>query len=435
VKHSNKRRALVAGLPVVALGVASGIALWQGRQARRCVNELRPPTEVALPASAPQVIIILPVRNEAAHIDDCLASLTAQDYPDFSILVIDDGSSDCTPQLLAQWRERDPRIHVQRVEHLPPGWAGKAHALHLGVTLAEGEWLLFTDADTRHEPHTLRLMMGHALAHQDDLLTMGMNVMTLSGPATPLLVPLTEVLLAHRVTPAQVQNPTSRRAFAFGQYILLRKASYLRTGGYDTPEMRSCAVEDLALAEQLKHNGQRIEVVNGRGLLHNRQWTTWQSAFQGWSKSCYSEIIRSHIPLGGLPIALALIAYGLGPLGTLVYLAGMGKMRRLSFWLAALTILAQIETKGRFDRQYGLSPLWALTAPLAWIISGVMALDVTLRVLTGRRGSWKGRRIPRQQRARSLQFRTIRQSFALAQARTRYEDSPSAEHSGSATEG
>lgn len=434
-KHSNRRRALVAGLPVVALGAASMVALWQGRRARRCANELHPPAQAALPTSAPHISIILPVRNEAAHIDACLASLTAQDYPNFSILIIDDGSSDSTPQLLARWCERDARVRVQRVEHLPPGWAGKAHALHLGVTLAEGEWLLFTDADTRHEPQTLSLMMGHALEHQTDLLTMGMNVMTLSGPATPLLVPLTEVLLAHRLTPAQVRNPASRRAFAFGQYMLLRKASYLRTGGYNTPEMRSCAVEDLALAEQLKHHGQRIEMVDGRGLLHNRQWTTWKSAFQGWSKSCYSEIVRSHLPLGGLPIALALIAFGLGPLGTLVYLAGQGRMRRASFWLAALAVLAQIDTKRRWDRQYGLAPLWALTAPLAWIISGVMALDVTLRVLTGQRGSWKGRRIPHQERARSLQARAALLPFTSTRHGPRYEDLSSPERAGNAAEG
>jgi chlorobactene glucosyltransferase len=435
VKRSNKQRALVAGLPVVALGVASLVALWQGRQARRCIHELRPPAEAALPTPAPHISIILPVRNEAAHIDACLASLASQDYPNFSILVIDDGSSDCTPQLLAQWRERDARVRVQRVDHLPPGWAGKAHALHLGVTLAEGEWLLFTDADTCHEPQTLRLMLGHALQHRLDLLTMGMNVMTLSGPATPLLVPLTEVLLAHRVTPAKVQNPASRRAFAFGQYILLRRESYLSTGGYNTPEMRSCAVEDLALAEQLKHSGQRLEMVNGRGLLHNRQWTTWKSAFQGWSKSCYSEIVRSHIPLGGLPIALALIAFGLGPLGALIFLASQGKTRRASFWLAVLAVLAQIDTKRLWDRQYGLAPLWALTAPLAWIISGVMALDVTLRVLTGQRGSWKGRRIPHQQRARSLQASIALLPLTRKQHRLSYDGSLSPERSGSAAEG
>ena len=399
MKLNSKKRAFLAHLPVVALAIASLIALWQRRRVQRSIDELHPPESVALPTPAPQISIILPVRNEATHIDACLASLTALDYPNFSIIVIDDGSSDRTPQFLARWSERDPRVRVQRVERLPSGWAGKAHALHLGVTLAQGEWLLFTDADTRHEPQTLRLMMGHALQRQDDLLSVGMNVMTLSGPATPLLMPVTEILLAHRLTPATVQSPTSPQAFAFGQYMLLRKEGYLRTNGYDTPDMRSCAVEDLALAEQIKRSGQQVEIVDGRGLVRNRQWTTWRSARQGWGKSCYSEIIRSRIPLGGFPAALALIAYGLGPAGTVVYLMSKGKIQYASFWLAMLTLLAQMDSKRLFDQKYGLAPRWALTAPIAWVVCGVMALDVTRQILAGQRTAWKGRQIPRQERA------------------------------------
>lgn len=396
LKKTVMGRPWLAYLPLAALAVAGGVSLWHRNRARRSTSELHPPVQADLDAPAPHVTIILPVRNEARHIDACLASLSAQDYPHFSLLVIDDSSTDTTPQRLAAWCQRDPRIQVQRVERLPAGWAGKTHALHLGATLAQGSWLLFTDADTRHAPQALRLMLGHALQQGDDLLSMGMNVMTLTGPATPLLMPVTEILLAQRLTPASIQNPASRRAFAFGQYILLRKETYFQAGGYNTPEMRACAVEDLALAEQIKRGGGRVEIVDGRGLLSNRQWTTWQSARQGWSKSCYSEIVRSRIPFAGLPAALALIFYGLGPVGTALYLAGRGRTRRASFWLASLTLLAQIDAKRRFDRKYGLSPLWALTAPLAWTACGLMALDVTRQILGGQRTTWKGRQIPRQ---------------------------------------
>jgi chlorobactene glucosyltransferase len=399
------KRSFLAYLPMALLTTSSLVALWQHWRARRSTNELHPPEKGVLPTPAPHVSIILPVRNEAAHIDACLASLLAQDYPAFSLLVIDDGSSDMTPQRLAVWLEHDPRIQVVRIEHLPTGWAGKTHALHQGVLLARSEWLLFTDADTRHEPGALRLMMEHALRKQDDLLSMGMNVMTLSGLATPLLMPVTEILLAQRLTPTTLQDPTSRRAFAFGQYMLLRKEAYLRSGGYNTPGMRTCAVEDLALAEHMKEKGARLDLVDGRGLLHNRQWVTWRSARLGWGKSYSSELVRSHIPLAGLPAALALIAYGLGPAGTVLALAVNGQTRRPSFWLACLTLLAQMNAKRRFDRKYGLSPCWALLAPLAWAVCGFMMLDVTRQIFSGQRGSWKGRQIPQQEHTRQARNR------------------------------
>lgn len=400
--RKRKKRSCLTYLPVAVLAVASLVALWQRRRARNSVEELHPPEKVELSTPVPPVTIILPVRNEAAHIEGCLASLTAQDYLNFSIIVIDDGSTDTTPQQLAAWSARDSRVQVHRVDQFPPGWAGKTHALHLGAMLARSEWLLFTDADTRHERQTLSLMMGHALQHQDDLLSMGMNLMTLSGPVMPLLMPITEILLAQRLTPATILDATSKRSFAFGQYILLRKEAYLWAGGYNMPGMRTCTVEDMALAEQIKQSGRLVEIVDGRGLLRNRQWTTWKSARQGWGKSCYSEFIRSHIPFGGFPAALALIAYGLGPAWTCLYLGSRGKIRRASFWLAFLTLLAQIDAKRHVDRKYGLSQLRAFTAPFAWIVCGIMALDVTRQILTGQPAAWKGRQLPRQEPAEAI---------------------------------
>jgi chlorobactene glucosyltransferase len=159
-------------LALLALG-----ALRQSYRVRRALAEATPPAPTPLPAPAPSVSIIVPMRNEATNIDGVLTSLPAQDYPAFDVTVSDDGSTDATPQLLATWARCDARLHVQRLDALPAGWAGKTHALHTGVGLSTGEWLLFTDADTRHASQTLRLMVGHALSHEDDLLSM------LSAPA------------------------------------------------------------------------------------------------------------------------------------------------------------------------------------------------------------------------------------------------------------
>src|SRR5712691_6076620 len=257
----------------VTLTVSVLVALWQSYRAHRTVRETHPPREVPLPESPPHVSIIVPVRNEEATIDACVASLLAQDYPDFDVTLIDDGSTDATPHLLTEWARRDHRVQVHRVDQLPDGWVGKAHALHTGVTLTHGEWLLFTDADTCHAPQTLRLMVGHALGQQDDLLSTRTTLMTLSGPAMPLLMPVSEILLAHRLTPAEVKDPASPCAFAFGQYILLRREAYLAAGGYAAPDIRMTSVDDVALAVHFKQHRQRIELVNGRGLITNRQWT------------------------------------------------------------------------------------------------------------------------------------------------------------------
>ena len=376
-----------------SLFLTAFIALFQLYRSRRAIRETRPPEHLPAPTPAPHVSIIVPVRNEEANLEACVASLLVQDYPNFDLTIVDDGSTDATPRLLADLGTRDPRIQVHRVDQLPPGWAGKPHALHTGVTLTRGDWLLFTDADTRHEPQTLRLMLGHALQQQDDLLSMSTTLMTLTGSAIPLLMPLSEVILAHRVTPGEVRDLAYPRAFAFGQYILLRRDAYTATGGYAANYMRTTFIDDLALAEQFKQYRKRVDLVNGRGLVMNRQWSTWKSARQGWGKSTYSEILRSHVPFAGVPAALALIIYGLGPLMLLLYALCTGKTRRLSTLLASITLLAQIETKRSFDREYGLHFFWSLTAPLGWAVFGIMVLDVARLILTGHGAHWKGRQI------------------------------------------
>ncbi len=368
-------------------------ALYQSFRTRRAAKETHPPDNSPLPEPAPHVSIILPVRDEEANIDACISTLLAQDYPEFDITIIDDGSTDATPRLLAEWSARDRRVRSLRIDQLPPGWAGKPHALHTGVTHTNGEWLLFTDADTRHAPHTLRLMVGHATSQQNDLLSMCTNLMTMSGTAMPLLMPLSEIILAHRVTPGEVKNPAFPRAFAFGQYILVRREAYIASGGYATAYMRTTFIDDLALAEQFKSYEKRVELVDGRGLVMNRQWTTWKSARQGWGKSCYSEIIRLRIPLAGAPAALALVVYGLGPLFTIFSALFTGKVRRVPTLLAAITLLAQIDAKRCVDRQHHLPIRWSLAAPLSWGIFGMMVLDVAWQILTGRGAQWKGREI------------------------------------------
>src|SRR5579859_449162 len=395
--------------PRLLLALAALVALWQSYRARRSVRGMHPPREAPLPEPAPHISIILPVRNEEANINACVSSLLAQDYPDFDLTIIDDGSTDATPCLLAQWEARDSRVHVYRIDHLPCGWAGKAHALHTGVMRSDGAWLLFTDADTWHAPHALRLMAGHAMQQQDDLLSMHTNIVTISGPAMPLIMPITEILLAGRVTPREMSDPASPHSFAFGQYILLRRAAYLATGGYSAADLRGTSIDDLALAEQLKHYGCRIEVVNGRGLVKNRQWATWQSARQGWRKSYYGVIIRSRLPLAGLPFPLAFIAYGVGPLAVLLGALRARKTRRSSVLLASITVLAQMHARRCFDRVYELAPPWSLAAPAGWLVCGVLAFDTTRLHLTGRAVNWKGRPLPRQV-APSYHLRGRRQS-------------------------
>ena len=96
---------------------------------------------------APLVSVLFPVRDAASFLDESLASIVAQTLDDFELLVVDDGSSDGTPERLRAWASQDPRIRVLRQEP-----TGIVAALERGRAHARGAWLARMDADDVADP-------------------------------------------------------------------------------------------------------------------------------------------------------------------------------------------------------------------------------------------------------------------------------------------
>src|ERR1700720_3670975 len=99
----------------------------------------------------PTVSVIVPARNEEVCLGACLGSLAGQTGVSFEIIVVDDASTDRTREIA----EAFPSVRVVNAGPPPAGWSGKNNAMAAGSKLARGEWLLFTDADTIHQPGSL----------------------------------------------------------------------------------------------------------------------------------------------------------------------------------------------------------------------------------------------------------------------------------------
>lgn len=98
--------------------------------------------------------ILIPAYNESAVIESCLKSVLATNYPQFEVIVIDDGSKDNTSELARRFT--DPRL---RVLQKPNG--GKASALNYGIQQSKNPFLIAIDADTIFRPHTVCKLMRH----------------------------------------------------------------------------------------------------------------------------------------------------------------------------------------------------------------------------------------------------------------------------------
>ena len=142
------------------------------------VKNLPPrPEHPPQPVKGPLVSIIVPARNEEDNIRRCVESLLEQDYDNYEVIVVDDGSTDETPAILDELARSHPhrdRLYVLRLrDDLPEGWAGKPHAIQKGTQEARGKWLLFTDADTYHAPNALRSSLAQAIEEEAVLFTIG----------------------------------------------------------------------------------------------------------------------------------------------------------------------------------------------------------------------------------------------------------------------
>lgn len=386
-----------------AAGVAAFYAVVARRTLRVPGGALFPAMSPAQPAATdlseahgtsdgePLVSIILPARNEERNIRECVTSLLAQDYPRFEVIVVDDASSDATPALLDGLRREHPmreRLRVVRVETLPAGWAGKPHAIHTGVTQARGEWLLFTDADTRHVPHALSAAMGLAMAHGDDLLSLGtrQDVPDFWGR---VLMPLAYTGIAMMYPAEKVNDPRSSVAIANGQYILLRRRLYDRIGGYAAPELRATVLDDRDLAQQVKRAGARMEMVDGRTLVATRMYQTLGEHWEGWSKNAYAG------SRGGLPFYLLMIA-GL-PMVTIapfaLLLAGILSRRGRFALPGAAAVAATVAYRAQVQRGMAVPFRYAWTQPLAGAVFTGILIRSFWRVATGRGVVWRGRTI------------------------------------------
>jgi hypothetical protein len=113
-----------------------------------CVESVLP--LVSLNPPMPAISILLPCHNAEATLEEALASLAAQTHPDFEIVVVDDGSTDASPEILAAWAGRDGRFRVIRMEH-----GGIVAALQAGLAACRGDLVARMDADDRCTPDRL----------------------------------------------------------------------------------------------------------------------------------------------------------------------------------------------------------------------------------------------------------------------------------------
>ncbi len=395
---SSKLIALGAALPWVLVPAI----LYLRLRATPSLDDVsaEPPSRTA----APRVSVILPARNEAAHIGACVRSILDSDWPDLELIVVDDHSTDGTSALAHQAAAGDTRLTVVSAPDLPAGWFGKQWACQTGSGQATGSLLLFTDADTRHAPDLITRLVQMRAARGAELMSVAgrQDMETIWERAVQPSV-FSLILLRYGGTQAIERASRASDVVANGQCFMLSRTAYDAIGGHNA--VREFVAEDLMMAQAIWGTGSRVSLVLGIGQLSTRMYDGLDALMKGWGKNVYAggRFAMRGGAMGRAIYPLLLLAFPAGILLPFVVSVGLGVVVALasiagadwfgattSAWLtwglvASVAVLLTFMLANHLNRD-ALKRAWL--APLG----GAVLLAICLiAIVRGRNVSWKGR--------------------------------------------
>ena len=330
---------------------------------------------------------IIPARNEEASIGRAVESVASQ--PEIGeVIVVNDQSTDRTGAILSELAARVPKLKVFVTKDLLASWVGKNYAVSIGAAAANGDWLLFTDADTCHLPGSSRRALADAADHAAALVSYSpeQEMHTFWERA---LIPVIYSRLSQRYSFERVNDPESPDAAANGQFLLICRKVYRTIGGHEG--VANHILEDVALARRVKRAGYKIFFAPGQGVVQTRMYRSFGAMWQGWTKNLY--------PLmgGTLGSVLAEIAPLAGAAMLVPFAAYLTARNGASPWVLPLAVFAVICVT---HLRYGVV-LYRNRYPISLIkycLLGLCVYSVALMVSSWKntRGSvvWKGREYP-----------------------------------------
>lgn len=217
-----------------------------------------------LTAMQPPLAIIIPVRNEEEDVAQALQSVCNINYDNYRIIVVNDRSTDRTPEILANIAKQYPKVTVMTITDLPQGWLGKNNALYQGYKNSNEEWLLFTDADIKYQPDAINQAMSYTLKNNLDNLAVIPKTRSRSELLNSVLATFYMMLMVY-LRPWDSVKPKREAHIGIGAFCLVKRAAYEKAGTHEGVKLRPD--DDVKLGYNIKKAGLRQDVLSGMGSL------------------------------------------------------------------------------------------------------------------------------------------------------------------------
>jgi len=206
----------------------------------------------------PAVTVVVAARNEELRIGALLDDLTEQAYPAgrYEVIIADDGSSDCTAEIVHSRMEKYPFIQLLSISETPPGWSPKKYALQQAIDRARGEIILATDADCRLGKHWAETMVRYFLPGV--CFVIGFSQYGRYGERQNTIERLQAMDFIPLMGVAEGSCNLGLPLSASGQNLAFLRQTFLKVGGYSRVAHRVSGDDVLLLQLVRRQSGCRI---------------------------------------------------------------------------------------------------------------------------------------------------------------------------------
>ena len=331
--------------------------------------------------SHPRVSVLIPARNEETNIGDCIQGFLSQNYDNFEIHILDDQSTDCTGTIIEKFSEQHSEVQAIRGKPLPTGWLGKNWACHQLSQHANGEILIFTDADNRPAPNAIASTVAYMQKLKLGLLSAFPEKVTVTL-AEKLVVPVVDMFV-YAGLPLWLTyfSRFPSLAAASGLWIAFTRDAYQRVDGHQA--VSNQIVEDVELSRLAKKNGIRILTSAGTHVVSCRMYQSFDEVWNGFSKNLFGLVRHKMLPF-------FILILGLWTMCVLPYITvWFAPLRELAIVAIVMNIVMRMVLALKYRHPFFTS---VILHPFGVLLTLLIGINSFFQVKRGRL-QWKGRQI------------------------------------------
>lgn len=328
--------------------------------------------------------ILVPARNEAHRVlEKSVSSMLAQTYQNYELIVLNDRSTDDTQKILEKLK--NPKLKIIQGKEPEKDWLGKPHALKQAFERANGEWILTADADIIFAPETLETVIAYAEENDFDALTL-IPKQIFGSFWEKLFMPVFGWFCLLAMPLHRVNDPNRKESMGVGNFFMFRREVLEKIGGFES--VKSEVAEDLKLAEILKNKKYKLRIDYAE-FVETRMYSGFREIWEGFTKNLFS----------GMKFSIAKTIFGsfsillFGVLPPFLATAFLPFENYALFFPCLAVYIFQVFIFIFINLKWRGNIFYAFLTPVGLVLFLAILANSTVKVLSGKGVSWKGRTI------------------------------------------